>query len=151
MVSTGGYWFPLCFILKEYEFDVILVNARAVKNIPRRKTDESDAEWLMLLHSYRLLKYSFQPENETRAIRNLMRHRSNLLQSSSRESLHIQKAMEQMNLKPGNVISDLPGKSGMRIIKAIIDGNHRPSQLALLAEDNCKATKEEIAKSLEGT
>ncbi|WP_373124528.1 IS110 family transposase [Bacteroides uniformis] len=151
MESTGVYWLPLYFKLKEHGVDVVLVNARDVKNLSGRKTDEADAEWLMLLHSYGLLKCSFQPENEARAIRNLTRHRSNLLQSSSREALHMQKAMEQMNLKLGNVISDLLGKSGMAIIKSIIDGNHNPTELAMLAEDNCKATKEEIAKSLEGT
>jgi transposase len=151
MESTGVYWLPLYFVLKERGFDVVLVNARDVKNYSGRKTDEADAEWLMMLHSYGLLKCSFQPENEARAIRNLTRHRSNLLQSSSREALHMQKAMEQMNLKLGNVISDLLGKSGLAIIKAIIDGNHNPLELAMLAEDNCKASKEEIAKSLEGS
>ena len=151
MESTGVYWLPLYFILKERGFDVILVNARDVKNYSGRKTDEADAEWLMMLHSYGLLKCSFQPENEARAIRNLTRHRSNLLQSSSREALHMQKAMEQMNLKLGNVISDLLGKSGMSIIRAIISGNHDPRELAALAEENCKASKEEIAKSLEGS
>ncbi len=151
MESTGVYWLPLYFILKEREFDVVLVNARDVKNYSGRKTDEADAEWLMMLHSYGLLKCSFQPENEARAIRNLTRHRTNLLRSSSREALHMQKAMEQMNLKLGNVISDLLGKSGMAIIGAIIGGNHNPAELAVLAEDNCKASKEEIAKSLEGS
>lgn len=82
----GVYWLPLYFILKERGFDVILVNARDVKNYSGRKTDEADAEWLMMLHSYGLLKCSFQPENEARAIRNLTRHRSSLLQSSSREA-----------------------------------------------------------------
>lgn len=149
MESTGVYWLPLYFTLQENGFDVVLVNARDVKNFSGRKTDEADAEWLMLLHSYGLLKCSFQPENEARAIRNLTRHRSNLLQSSSREALHMQKAMEQMNLKLGNVISDLLGKSGMSIIGAIIKGNHNPQELAMLAEDNCKASKEDIARSLE--
>lgn len=151
MESTGVYWLPLYFVLKERVFDVVLVNARDVRNYSGKKTDKADAEWLMMLHSYGLLKCSFQPENEARAIRNLTRHRSNLLQSSSREALHMQKAMEQMNLKLGNVISDLLGKSGMAIIRAIICGNHNPEELAMLAEDNCKATKEEIARSLEGS
>ena len=151
MESTGVYWLPLYFILKEHGFDVVLVNARDVKNYSGMKTDEADAEWLIMLHSYGLLKCSFQPENEARAIRNLTRPRSNLLQSSSREALHMQKAMEQMNLKLGNVISDLLGKSGMAIVRAIINGNRNPKELAALAEDNCKASKEEIAKSLEGS
>ena len=151
MESTGVYWLPLYFVLKDRGFDVVLVNARDVKNYSGKKTDEADAEWLMMLHSYGLLKCSFQPENEARAIRNLTRHRSNLLQSSSKEALHMQKAMEQMNLKLGKVISDLLGKSGMAIINAIINGNHDPKELAMLAEDNCKASKEDIAKSLEGS
>lgn len=125
------------------------MNARDVKNYSGRKTDEADAEWLMMLHSYGLLKCSFQPENEARAIRNLTRHRSNLLQSSSREALHMQKAMEQMNLKLGNVISDLLGKSGMAIVRAIISGDRNPMELAALAEDNCKASKDEITQRIE--
>lgn len=94
-----------------------------VKNISEEKTDEADAEWLMLLHSYGLLKPSFQPENAARQVRNLARHRSNLLRSAGKEVQHMQKAMGQMNLKLTNVISDIVGLSGQRIISAILEGN----------------------------
>ena len=93
MEATGIYWLPLYFKLKDSGIDVVLVNARDVKNISEKKTDEADAEWLMLLHTYGLLKASFQPENEARKVRNLARHRNNILKASSKEVLHMQKAM----------------------------------------------------------
>src|SRR5574344_1104609 len=86
-------------VLKADGFDVILVNASDVKNYSGKKTDEADAEWLMLLHSYGLLNPCFQPDNIARQMRNYVRHRDNLIKSASREVLHLQKAMEQMNLK----------------------------------------------------
>ena len=98
MESTGIYWLPVFRVLKDAGFDVILVNASDVKNYSGRKTDADDAEWLMMLHSYGLLKPCFQPENIARTMRNLIRHRDNLIRSASREVLHLQKAMEQMNL-----------------------------------------------------
>lgn len=151
MEATGIYWIPLYFKLEADGFDVRLVNAREVKGISEKKTDESDAEWLMLLHSYGLLKPSFQPENSARQIRNLCRHRNNLLRSSSREVLHIQKSLEQMNIKLTNVLSDVVGKSGKAIISSILSGNHDPISLSLLADGRCKRSKAEIALSLEGT
>ena len=151
MEATGVYWIPLYFKLESDGFDVRLVNAHDVKNISEKKTDEADAEWLMLLHSYGLLKPSFQPENSARQIRNLCRHRNNLLRSSSREVQHMQKAMEQMNLKLTNVLSDITGKSGRAIISAILSGNHNPESLSRLADGRCKRSRAEIALSLEGT
>ena len=152
MEATGVYWIPLFFRLQEDGFDVILCNARDVKNISEKKTDEADAEWLMLLHSYGLLKPSFQPENEARQVRNLCRHRNALLRSAAREVQHMQKAMEQMNVKLTNVLSDIVGVSGKRIIGAILDDGERdPAALAEMADGRCKRSKEEIALSLEGT
>ena len=148
MESTGVYWIPLFMTLVSHGFDVLLVNAKAVKNIGEKKTDEVDAEWIMLLHSYGLLKASFQPNNEARRIRNLSRHRNNLIKTSSREVLHMQKSMELMNIKLGNVISDILGKSGQGIIQAILAGERDASKLAQLADLRCKSSKEEIAKSL---
>lgn len=148
MESTGVYWVQLYMILESEGFDVLLVNAKAIKNIGEKKTDEVDAEWIMLLHSYGLLKASFQPDNFARRIRNLSRHRDNLLKSSSREVLHMQKSMELMNLKLGNVISDILGKSGQAIICAIIAGERNASKLAELADPRCKSSKETIEKSL---
>lgn len=151
MEATGIYWIPLYFKLKDSGIDVILVNAREVKNIAEKKTDEADAEWLMLLHTYGLLKASYQPENEARKIRNLTRHRNNILKALSKEVLHMQKAMEQMNIKLSNVLSDIVGKSGLAIIAAIINGERNPIRLAQLADSRCKRSKEDIALSLEGT
>jgi transposase len=151
MESTGIYWIPIFRVLKDAGFDVILVNANDAKNYSGRKTDASDAEWLMMLHSYGLLKPCFQPENIARTMRNLIRHRDNLIRSASREVLHLQKAMEQMNLKLDNVFSDILGKSGQAIIKAILDGERDPKELSALADPRCKTSMEEIEKSLEAT
>ena len=149
MESTGVYWVQLFMTLQGDGFDVLMVNAKAIKNIGEEKTDEVDAEWIMLLHSYGLLKASFQPDNQARRIRNLSRHRDNLIRSSSREVLHMQKAMELMNIKLVNVISDILGKSGQDIVKAIIAGERNPVALASLADPRCKESKETIQKSLE--
>lgn len=151
MEATGIYWVPIYFKLESEGFDVLLVNAREVKNVSEKKTDEADAEWLMLLHSYGLLKPSFQPEGSARQIRNLCRHRNSLLRSAAKEVLHMQKALEQMNIKLTNVLTDIVGKSGKRIISAILSGNHNPESLAQLADGRCKRSKDEIALSLEGT
>ena len=151
MEATGVYWIPLFFKLQKDGFDVQLCNAREVKNISEKKTDESDAEWLLVLHSYGMLKPSFQPENAARQIRNLARHRGSLLKSASKEVQHMQKAMEQMNIKLTNVISDITGVSGQRIITAILTGERNTQVLSALADKRCKRSKEEIALSLEGT
>ena len=151
MEATGIYWIPLFFKLKESGIDVILVNAHEVKNISEKKTDEADAEWLMLLHTYGLLKASYQPENEARQVRNLARHRGNILRAAGKEVQHMQKAMEQMNIKLSNVLSDIVGKSGRAIIDAILKGERNPKVLAQLADGRCKRSKEDIALSLEGT
>ena len=151
MESTGVYWVPLYMRLVADGFDVLLGNAQAIKNFAEKKTDEVDAEWIMLLHSYGLLKASFQPCNYAREIRNLTRHRDNLLQTSSKEVLHMQKYMTLMNIKLPNVISDILGKSGMDIIGSIIKGERDPEKLAQLADPRCKATPEDIEKSLVAT
>jgi len=148
MESTSVYWVQLYMILEEDGFDVLLVNAKAIKNIGEKKTDEVDAEWIMLLHNYGLLRASFQPDNRARRIRNLSRHRDNLLKASSREVLHMQKSMELMNIKLVNVLSDILGKSGQDIIKSIIDGERDAEKLAALADPRCKQPKEIIKKSL---
>jgi transposase len=151
MEATGVYWLNLYLLLKDSGMDVVLANPLQVKNLMDTKTDEADAEWLMLMHSYGMVKPCFQPENITRKIRNLTRHRSNLLESSANEIQHMQKAMEMMNIKLSTVISDITGKSGQAIIRSIVAGNHDPAALSLLADGRCRASKETIAKSLEGT
>jgi hypothetical protein len=150
MESTGIYWVQLFLMLQEYGFDVILVNARHIKNIGEKKTDVVDAHWIMMLHSYGLLRPSYQPDLHTRDLREFMRQRDTLIKSASREVLHIQKALEQMNIKVHKVISDITGKSGMAIVGAILQGERDPIKLAELADKRIEATKEEMIMSLEG-
>lgn len=151
MESTGIYWLPVFGVLKDSGLDVVLVNARDVKNYSGRKTDASDAEWLMKLHQYGLLRPCFQPENIARQIRGLVRHRDGMLHAASREVLHMQKAMEQMNLKLDNVFSDILGKSGQAIIKAILGGERDPYRLSLLADRRCHKSPDEIVRSLQAS
>lgn len=151
MESTGIYWLPLFGVLKDAGFEVLLVDPCQAKNYSGRKTDESDAEWLMLLHSYGLLRSCHQPENMVRKLRNLTRHRDNLIKSASREVLHMQKEMEQMNLKLNNVFSDILGKSGQAIIESILAGERDAEKLASLADKSCKASHEDIVASLQAT
>jgi len=150
MESTGIYWVPLYMNLVAHGIEVYLVNAGAVKNFSEDKTDEIDAESLMLLHAYGLLKPSFQLDNCVREIRNLSRHRDNLTRTAAKEIQHMQKSMELMNIKLGNVISDITGKSGQAIIAAILSGERDAQNLANLADHRCKTSKETIAKSLVG-
>ncbi len=151
MEATGIYFLPLFLKLKDSGIDVLLANPRDVKNISGHKTDYADAEWLMLLHRYGLLKPCFQPDNTARKIRNISRQRSNLLQEADRHIQYMQKAMEQMNIKLSTVIADITGLSGRKIIEAILNGERDPEYLASLAHPNCKADKEVISRSLEGT
>jgi DNA-binding protein YbaB len=151
MESTGIYRVPLYMHLIEQGIEVYLVNAKAVKNFVEEKTDEVDAESLMLMHAYGLLKPSFQVDGCAREIRNLSRHRDNLVRSSSTEIQHMQKSMELMNIKLSNVISDIDGKSGQLIIRAILAGERNPEKLSALADPRCKTPKEVIAKSLAGS
>jgi transposase len=150
MESTGVYWVPLYMNLLEHGIEVYLVNAKAVKNFVEEKTDEVDAESLMLMHAYGLLKPSYQVDNCAREIRNLSRHRDNLTRTAATEVQHIQKSMELMNIKLSNVISDITGKSGQDIIRAILSGERDAQKLSALADPRCKTPQEIIAKSLVG-
>ena len=151
MEATGIYYLSLFSKLQDAGIDVLLANPQDVKNLSGRKTDAADAEWLMVLHRYGLLKPCYQPGNVARQIRNLTRQRSNLIRMAEKEVQYMQKAMEQMNIKLSTVISDITGLSGRKIITAILDGQRDTYALASLAESNCKASQEEIALSLEGT
>ena len=151
MEATGIYYLSLFLKLQDAGIDVLLANPQDVKNLSGRKTDAADAEWLMVLHRYGLLKPCYQPGNAARQIRNLTRQRSNLIRMAEKEVQYMQKAMEQMNIKLSTVISDITGLSGRKIITAILEGQRDTYALASLAEFNCKASREEIALSLEGT
>ena len=150
MESTGVYWYHLYTILLDYGFEVYLVNARHVKNVPGRKSDVNDAQWLQKLHSYGLLRASFQPNNQIRSLRNYVRQRKSIIQEMARQTQRMQKALEQMNIKLNNVIRDITGKTGFSIITAILQGEHKPEKLAELRDWRIKASKETIIKSLEG-
>ena len=150
MESTGVYWIPLFQILEDRGFEVCLVNARHVKNVPGRKTDVSDCQWLQYLHSVGLLRGSFRPAQEVCAVRSLIRHRDTMVKLVSVHVQHMQKALTQMNLQLHHVISDITGVTGLAIIEAILQGERDPDHLAEFRDRRIKASKETIAKSLVG-
>ena len=150
MESTGVYWIPLFQILEDRGIEVYLVNARHVKNVPGRRTDVCDCQWLQFLHSVGLLRASYRPEQEVCAIRSLLRHRESLVQMAATHVHHMQKALDQMNLQLHHVISDITGQTGLAIVEAILAGERNPYVLAKLRHDRIKASEEVIAKSLVG-
>ena len=150
MESTGVYWIPLFGVLEERGFEVILVDPRRLKNVPGRKTDVVDCQWLQQLHTYGLLGGAFRPEEEIRQLRSYLRHRSMLVDYASHHIQHMQKALTQMNIKLQHVVSDITGKTGMDIIRAIIAGERNPRELAKLRNYRVKASEDTIAKALQG-
>ena len=150
MESTGVYWIPLFQILEDRGLEVCLVNARHVKNVPGRRTDVSDCQWLQFLHSVGLLRPSYRPEQEVCAVRSLLRHRESLVQMAATHVNHMQKALDQMNLQLHHVISDITGQTGLAIVDAILEGKRDPFELAKLRNQRIKATEAVIAKSLVG-
>ena len=150
MESTGVYWIPLYEILEERGFEVILVNARDFKSVPGRKTDVQDCQWLQELHTYGLLRGSFRPDAEIAAMRAYVRHRDMLVKNAAHHVQHMHKALSQMNIQLHNVIADVTGVTGMRIIRSIISGNHDPEELAEFRDFRCKASRETIVESLTG-
>ncbi len=150
MESTGVYWIPLFEILVEHGFEVLLVDARKIKNVSGRKTDIQDCQWIQQLHTYGLLNGSFIPDQNIRALRDMIRHRANLLRYRASHIQHMQKILQLMNLKLTNVLSDITGTTGMKIIRAIVDGKTDPHFLAQFRDPHCKSPQIEIEKSLEG-
>lgn len=151
MESTGVYWIPLFEELEERGFHCHLISSRSLRRVPGRKSDVEDAEWIQTLHSYGLLESSFRPEADLVALRTLLRHRAQLIQHRAPHILHMQKAMLQMNIQLSQVLSDMTGITGMRIIRAIVGGEREPRKLAELRNYRCKKDEEEIAKALTGT
>jgi transposase len=150
MESTGVYWIPLFQMLESRGLKVCLVNARHVKNVPGRKTDVSDCQWLQYLHAVGLLRASFRPEQQVCAVRSLMRYRESLVEMAAVHLQHMQKALDQMNLQLHHVISDLSGTTGMAILDAILAGERNPRRLAALRDPRIQASPATIAKSLVG-
>src|SRR5271167_4865434 len=150
MESTGVYWIPLYQMLERKGFEVRLVNAHHVKNLPGRKTDVKDCQWLQQLHTYGLLTASFRPQGEIIVLRRYLRHRETLVQEAATCIQRIQKALTEMNLQLANVISDISGTTGSRILHAIVEGERDPQRLAAMRDWRIKATPEEVANSLLG-
>lgn len=150
MESTGVYYLPFYIMLEEAGIEPYLVNARHVKNVTGRKKDETDAMWIQRLHSCGLLQKCFQPGNEFRTLRTYIRQRKALINRRSDEVRRMQKALELMNIKIHTVISDLLGKTGMQVVRAILDGNFNAEELSKLRDPRIKATEGEIIKSLQG-
>jgi transposase len=150
MQSTGVYWIPLYEILEERGFEVYLVNARHTKNLPGRKSDVQESQWLLKLHTYGLLNNSFQPTAEIRVARTYWRQRGEHVRGASTCVQRMQKALTQMNIQLANVISDLSGLTGQTIVRTILAGERDSKKLAELSHPRIRATREEIARSLEG-
>lgn len=150
MESTGVYWIPLWEILEGYGIDVILVDARRVRNVSGRKADVSDAQWLQTLHTYGLLAGCFRPEADIRVLRSYLRQRQTLVESRTECVQHMHKALVQMNIQLQQVVADITGVTGMRIIRAIIAGERDLAHLASMRDHRVKASAEKIAAALVG-
>lgn len=148
--STGVYWIPVFEVLQQRGLEVYLVNARHTKNLPGRKSDIEECQWLLKLHTFGLLNNSFQPTDEIRITRTLWRQRGGLAEQARSTIQRIQKVLTEMNVQLSNVLSDVSGASGMAIIHGILKGERDARVLAALADAQVKASKEVIAKSLEG-
>src|ERR1039458_5018905 len=150
MQSTGVYWIAVQEVLEAEGLEVYLVNARGTKNLPGRKSDVQECQWLMKLHTYGLLRNSFRPPAEIRAIRTLWRQRARIVQEAGEAIQQMQKALTTMNVQLSNVISDLSGVTGMRILRAIVKGERDRYKLPQMRDKRVRASEEEIACSLEG-
>lgn len=150
MESTGVYWIPVYEILESRGFEVCLVNARHLKNVPGKKTDVLDCQWIQQLHTYGLLQASFRPPEEICALRALIRHRANLVRYRAAHIQHMQKALQQMNVQLTQVVSDITGVTGMNIMRAIVAGERNPQVLAAMRNDKCAKSEAEIAAALQG-
>lgn len=150
MESTGVYWIPVFELLERRGFEVKLVDARHVKNVSGRKSDVLDCQWLQKLHTYGLLAGAFRPPDEVCVLRSYLRQREMLTQTASMHIQHMQKALQQMNLLLHNVVTDITGATGMKIIKAILAGERDPQALARNRHERCKHSRATIAKSLVG-
>ena len=150
MESTGVYWIPLYELLESRGFTVFLVNARHVKNVSGRKSDVLDCQWLQQLMSFGLLRGAFRPQGDLCALRCVARQREMLLNYQARHVQHMQKALTQMNIQLGQVISDVAGETGQKIIRAILAGERDGATLAKLRNVRIRASEAEIAKALQG-
>jgi transposase len=150
MEATGVYWKPVWHILSDGEFDLVLANAAHVKNVPGRKTDVKDAEWLADLQAHGLIRPSFVPDESTQQMRDLLRTRKQLVRERSSHMQRIQKTLEDANIKLDCVVTDILGLSGRRILQALVKGETVPQALATLAHRRIHASTEELEAALRG-
>ncbi|MDP9751605.1 transposase [Thermoanaerobacter pentosaceus] len=150
MESTGSYWKPIYNLLELENIKILLVNAKHIKNVPGRKTDVKDAEWIASLLQHGLLQGSFVPDREQRELRELVRYRKSLIEEKSRELNRIQKVLEGANIKLSSVVSDINGASSRSILEAIINGEENPETLAELSQGKLKNKLDELKRALKG-
>lgn len=151
MESTGVYWIPLYEILESRGFEVLLVNARHISNVPGRKTDMLDCQWIQLLHACGLLRGSFRPSDDICCLRALIRERNTMVDQRSDWVRRMQKSLDQMNVCVHHAVSDISGATGMAIIRAIVNGERDPHALARLRDPRCRKSESQIAEELTGT
>lgn len=150
MESTSNYWVPLFQILERAGLEVVLCNSRHVKNLPGRKTDVADCQWLQELHTYGLLSGSFRPNDQVCVLRSYLRHRDNLVKAAGSHIQHMQKALTEMNIALHHAVTDITGETGLAIIEAMLQGERDPKKLAAMRHWRVKKSAEEIALALEG-
>lgn len=150
MESTGVYWVAAYEILEERGLEVVLANARDVRSVPGRKSDVNDAQWLQRLHACGLLRASFRPGRDIAALRSYLRLRERHLDYAAAHIQHMQKALTFMNLQLHHVVTDVTGATGMRIVRAIVEGERDPAQLATLRDTRCKASVQTLCDALTG-
>ncbi|HEY3289455.1 MAG TPA: IS110 family transposase [Anaerolineae bacterium] len=148
--STGVYWIPIYNLLEERGLQVCLVNPGHLKQVPGRKSDLKDCQWIQQLHTYGLLSASFRPSDDIRVLRTLVRQRTGLIEDRAISIQHMHKALQQMNLQLGLVVTDITGLTGMGIMRAIVAGERAPKQLAVHRDRRCTSSEETIAKALMG-
>jgi len=150
MESTGVYWIPVVQVLEQYGLKVIVVDAHYIKNVPGRKSDVVDCQWIQELHTFGLLRGAFRPDRNIRTLRSYWRHREGLVQSCAQQIHLMHKALEQMNLQLHKVLSDVTGLTGMKIIRAIVDGERNAVELARMKHPLVKSSEEDLVKALTG-
>ncbi len=151
MESTGVYWVVPFQKLEAAGLEVVLVNAQTLKHVPGRKTDVQDCQWIQQLHTYGLLRASFRPDEATCRLRTLVRHRANLVSAGAEHILHMQKALTQMNIQLHQAVSHLTGETGLRMLKAILNGERDPDKLVALRDPQItRSTVAEMSQALKG-
>jgi len=151
MESTSVYWIPATDLLESNGIEVVLVDAREVRMVPGRKSDVQDCQWLQKLHSCGLLRGAFRPPEAVAAVRTILREKDTLAVMRIQAIQQMQKSLDQMNIRVHHAVSDIDGKTGTAIIKAIVEGERNPVRLAALRDNRCKKTEREIADHLTGT